>query len=242
MKLSKYFTNIIDKAVIKEGENLAELAEKNSRANLIDLGSGPEFQFKNSLLKVLEKVESKKITSADICSEFLADARKYDFKVVKSDFSKKLKFKSSFFDVVLSNQVIEHLFDVDLFVSEIYRILKPGGYAILGTENLAAWYNILPLLMGYQPFIATNISSKGNIGNPFTLHPTNRVWLDNKTVGHVKLFSYQAFIDIFEIHNFTVEKVLGSGYYPFPSIVADVLSRYDVRHSCRLQIKVRKKM
>lgn len=239
--LKKYLTEIIDAAVVEEGKNLAKLAEKDPKANFVDLGSGPERYFKNSLLRVVEEIGTKKITVVDIYPDFLKDARKYNFNVIKSDFSKKLKFGSSQFDAVLSNQVIEHLYDVDLFVSEIYRILKPGGYAILGTENLAAWYNILPLFFGYQPFISTNISFKRNIGNPLTLHPKEQYWSGNKWMGHIKLFSYQAFADIFKVHRFVVEKVLGSGYYPLPASFANFLSSCDVRHSCRLQVKVRKK-
>lgn len=238
--IKNYFNKIVDQAVKREGQNLADLAETNIGANFIDLGTGPEIYFKDSLLKVIKKVKTNNITVADIYPEFLSDAKKYKFKVVKSDFSKKLKFKSNQFDALLANQVIEHLYDVDLFVSEIYRILKPGGYAMLGTENLAAWYNILPLFLGYQPFIATSISFKKNIGNPFTLHSGKQYWSNNKWMCHVKLFSFQAFIDICKVHGFEIEKVFGSGYYPLPVLLANIFTYFDVRHSCRIQIKIRK--
>jgi ubiquinone/menaquinone biosynthesis C-methylase UbiE len=40
------------------------------------------------------------------------------------------------FDTVVSLQVIEHIEDDHAFVSEIYRVLKPGGKAIIATPNI----------------------------------------------------------------------------------------------------------
>lgn len=40
------------------------------------------------------------------------------------------------FDTVISFQVIEHIKDDRLFLQEIYRVLKPGGKAIITTPNI----------------------------------------------------------------------------------------------------------
>lgn len=40
------------------------------------------------------------------------------------------------FDTVVSFQVIEHIKDDSKFLSEIYRVLKPGGKAVLTTPNI----------------------------------------------------------------------------------------------------------
>lgn len=42
---------------------------------------------------------------------------------------------SSKFDVVISFQVIEHIRNDTLFLQEIYRVLKPGGIALVTTPN-----------------------------------------------------------------------------------------------------------
>ena len=39
------------------------------------------------------------------------------------------------FDVVFSYHVIEHLLYPEKFIENVYKILKPGGYFILGTPN-----------------------------------------------------------------------------------------------------------
>ncbi|HLT08991.1 MAG TPA: class I SAM-dependent methyltransferase [Cyclobacteriaceae bacterium] len=40
------------------------------------------------------------------------------------------------YDTVISFQVIEHIKDDKLFLKEIYRVLKPGGKAIISTPNI----------------------------------------------------------------------------------------------------------
>lgn len=44
--------------------------------------------------------------------------------------------KDNSFDTVVSFQVIEHIQNDRLFLEEIYRVLKPGGMAIISTPNI----------------------------------------------------------------------------------------------------------
>ena len=46
-------------------------------------------------------------------------------------------FEDNFFDVVVTFQVIEHIKNDHLFLSEIKRVLKPGGKLLLTTPNIA---------------------------------------------------------------------------------------------------------
>lgn len=45
-------------------------------------------------------------------------------------------FGRNSFDTILSFQVIEHIQEDCLFLDEIYRVLKPGGRAIISTPNI----------------------------------------------------------------------------------------------------------
>lgn len=47
----------------------------------------------------------------------------------------KLPFADQHFDLVTSFQVIEHIVDVDAYLSEIYRVLRPSGMAVFTTPN-----------------------------------------------------------------------------------------------------------
>jgi len=44
---------------------------------------------------------------------------------------KNFPFSDSFFDYVISNQVLEHVFKPEQFIEEIYRIIKPDGLLLL---------------------------------------------------------------------------------------------------------------
>ncbi len=48
----------------------------------------------------------------------------------------KLPFADGEFDFVISFQVIEHIEDDKLFVSEVNRVLRPGGIFIVSTPNI----------------------------------------------------------------------------------------------------------
>ena len=39
-------------------------------------------------------------------------------------------------DVIVSLQVIEHLYEPEIFIKEVYRVLKPGGVFMFTTPNL----------------------------------------------------------------------------------------------------------
>jgi SAM-dependent methyltransferase len=49
----------------------------------------------------------------------------------------RLPFANEHFDLVTSFQVIEHILDVDAYLAEICRVLKPQGIAVFTTPNAA---------------------------------------------------------------------------------------------------------
>lgn len=156
---------------------------------------------------------------------------------VCADLNKGFPFCDEVFHLVISNQVIEHLCDIDSFVKEIWRVLKPQGYAIISTDNLASWHNILALLFGYQDF-SQNISKERTIGNPLSPHYMKPLgsWVHNK------ILSYRSLAEIFLIHGFTVEVSQGAGYPPFSGRLSSFLSKINPSHAKFITIRVRKKI
>jgi len=54
---------------------------------------------------------------------------------VHRGFLHELQYSSDLFDVVVATEVIEHVRDVDAFVAECVRVLRPGGLYYLTTPN-----------------------------------------------------------------------------------------------------------
>ncbi|MBN1811538.1 MAG: class I SAM-dependent methyltransferase [Anaerolineae bacterium] len=152
------------------------------------------------------------------------------------DLNSRFPFSDESMDAVHANQVIEHLADTDKFVGEVWRVLKPNGYAVVCTENLASWHNIFALLLGWQPFSLSNVSeTRFQIGNPLAIH-SEEPSVNPQSWQHLRVFAYLGLKDIFAEQGFEVVRCVGSGYYPLPNL----FSKLDPRHAAFLTIKVRK--
>ncbi len=68
-------------------------------------------------------------------------------------------------DVVIANQVLEHLKNIWLPMGEMFRVLRPGGALILSVPNLASLHNRVLLALGLQP---TSIATFGPHVRGFT--------------------------------------------------------------------------
>jgi SAM-dependent methyltransferase len=242
--VGNYITKIWGEAEKEYKEKILSLIEKNPQGTMVDLGCD-DGEWTMKLARAM-KARKGNIYGVDVVKERYLLAKKKGIVVIDSDLNKKFPFKNGEFDFVHANQVIEHLWDLDLFAKEIKRILKKGGYAIICTENLSSWHNIFALLLGYQPFSLTNISFKGAIGNPLAFHSEDLVndesaW--KRTYGawhHTRVLSYGGLKDIFVKHGFKVDYYSGFGYFPLPSQVASVMSSLDPRHAAFPVLKVRK--
>lgn len=63
---------------------------------------------------------------------FAKEGLKGEFRVCDM---RDLKFPGNFFDFVYTMGTVEHVHDFDYAIREIYRVLKPGGKAIIGVPN-----------------------------------------------------------------------------------------------------------
>ncbi len=82
----------------------------------------------------------RRVVAVDVSEAAIADAtrrfgeRGIDFRTVDGT---TLPFRDAAFDSVVSFQVIEHVEELEPYLSEIARVLKPGGQAIFTTPNKA---------------------------------------------------------------------------------------------------------
>jgi len=79
--------------------------------------------------RFLDLVPAKHKFGVDVSSVGVELAKKkgIDAHVVDVEHD-KLPFESNFFDMVFCMEVLEHVFDISLLLSEIKRVLKPGGH------------------------------------------------------------------------------------------------------------------
>lgn len=101
-----------------------------------------------------EKIKNKlgiTVYGVDAAKDSLKEANKRGIITKYADVSKRLPFKSGYFDFVFAGEIIEHILDAKFFLSEIHRVLKPKGYIIITTPNLARIDDRLKLLFGKTP-------------------------------------------------------------------------------------------
>lgn len=213
----------------KNDRNILKLLDKDPKAQLLDLGCDDGVWTR----KLARKIGSKNYHGIEINPEAIPHARKRGVVVKKSDLNNKLPYKDKTFDVIHANQVIEHLANIDNFVSEIKRVLKKGGCAIISTENLSAWDNILALLFGQQAF-SQHISGRYHVGNKFSPHYGKRIRLESWS--HKIIFTYYGIQQLFKAYGFKIEDMKTAGHFPFPSFFDYI----DPVHSHFITIKVRK--
>jgi|GEM_PF-326724 len=226
-----FFVKLYNNAVMLNHENIKSLFDENCQAAFIDLGCGDG----DITMKVANKIKTKNIYGVEIEKNDVIPGKQKGILIKEFNLNKKFDLEDNFFDIAYSNQVIEHLYDSDNFISEIYRILKPGGYAVIGTENASSWCNIFASIMGWQIFSLTNFSSKkSTIGNPLATLKYQGPNL--KTSHHVRIFNIKGLREYFTVFGFNLEKTVGAGYFPFPAY----FGKLDKIHSHFIAFKIRK--
>lgn len=211
--------------------NILKLAARCPAGHMLDLGCDEG----SWTLVVGQSAKAKKISGVELNPSAAEIARNKGIEVTIADLKEVLPYPSGKFDLIHSNQVIEHVPDIDRFASEAFRVLKPNGHFIVSTENGSSWHNIFASIMGWQIFSLTNLSSiQSGVGNPLALHRGSKDFTSTWT--HKVIFNYLGLIEFLKLHGFTDIKVMGAGYYPLPTI----FGKWDVRHAHFLTVSALK--
>ena len=180
----------------------------------LDIGCG-NMDTSVALVDELRKLGVKsdiRITGWDVSHNAVQTAQSRGFLACQKDVS-SCKIKGSdegSYDVILFLEVIEHLVDTDTALQNIHKMMAPDALMVLSAPNLAAWYNRILLLAGYQPH-GTEVSfAPYRFGVQFIgrlLGETSGVTAT--AVGHLRGFTLRALKELLRYHGFNLIQVRG---------------------------------
>lgn len=150
-----------------------------------------------------------------------------NFHYISSDLNFKIPYEDKKFDFIIADQIIEHLVNPERFLEEIARIGKHGCRVVIGSENLAAWHNIMSLVLGYHPF-SDHYSERRRVGNPLSIHHKKR--LSDPLMRHCKVPTIRALSELMKLYKMDIDDIRGFGHM-FPLGV-----HWDKSHSIQFVI------
>ncbi|MDP2709988.1 MAG: class I SAM-dependent methyltransferase [Solirubrobacteraceae bacterium] len=182
-------------------------------------------------VQLARRARAAEVHGVEFVEEWAAAARGHGIEVVATDLAERLPYDDASFDLVHSNQVIEHLPRTDTFLREIRRVLRPGGHAIISTNNLASWHNVVSLALGWQP-TPCHVSDYVIVGNPTNAYDG---W-EQPQFGqqHLRVFTGRALAALAGYHGLALDLDRTAGYYPLPARAARAMTRIDRRHGAFL--------
>ena len=145
-------------------------------------------------------------------------------------------YENESIDCVVSNQVIEHLSDVDHFFKEASRVLRKNGVLITSTNNLASWHNIGALFFGWAPFDLTNSTKiSAGIGNPLSVHRGENI--EHASWTHKCIYTPRWLFEWQNLYGLKKVSHHGAGFYPLPARIGNIFKN----HAAFMVIATRKK-
>ena len=129
-------------------------------------------------------------------------------------------FEDESIDIVMGNQVLEHVKEIFWILHQISKVLRVDGYMIIGVPNLASFHNRLLLLFGRQPTVIQNHSA------------------------HVRGYTKHDIMRMLEMifpGGYELEDFKGSNFYPFPPAAANTLARLLPNSAWSIFFLLRKK-
>ena len=120
------------------------MAALHGTEHALDLGCGDG--------RLTAKLRAGSVTAADVSGVAVRRAarRLPDAEVVQVQPDEPLPFVDGEFELVLCTETIEHVRDVQLFLSEIRRVLRPGGGLALTTPAHSRLTALRLLVRGFE--------------------------------------------------------------------------------------------
>lgn len=245
--LERYFDHIYQDTVRRRYAAQRACMERNPAARLLDIGC----QTGVNTLLLAQAAGTRHVVGLDYNARTLREAALRGICVLVGDANHPLPFADASFDAVTMMDVLEHLVDPRLAIGEARRVLRPGGYLVIATPNLASWHNILALLLGLQPFSGPNLTSMFDADLAIVQRLHRQAYhlpaegqvesrAEQELHRHIVVAAYRALVRLVEREGLRVEWARGYGYYPLPPLLGRLCARLDPWHAHHIVIKARK--
>lgn len=181
---TKYEKEILKKNKIRLKKIARWIKEEGEQKVILDLGCA------NGLV-TRQFTKNNKVYGLDSAENFVQMARKNGLKAQHANLEEKFPFSDKKFDLIVANEIIEHIYNTDFFLSECNRVLKDKGKIILSVPNLR------------NPF------------SPWLLLFLNRppVYSARYRSPHVRDFTYPIIKRALKNNGFQIIKKTGSNFY-----------------------------
>jgi len=132
----------------------------------------------------LLKKNGNTVYGIDASSKAVTLAKEKGVNAQVGNLEERLNFSNNSFDVVVAGEILEHIFRLDELLSEVSRVLKPAGFLVASTPNLASLGRRLMLL--------------------FNINPNIEISFSGEAAGHIRYFVKSTLFDAIEKHNFEI--------------------------------------
>ncbi|MFA4826910.1 MAG: methyltransferase domain-containing protein [Candidatus Shapirobacteria bacterium] len=172
VKIKQLLEKEIDPAYKRRAGLIFENLELNGDEKILEIGCGRGF-YVNNLAKFYSEA---KIWGIDLNENYLkiADKKNNNLKLLKAD-ATKLPFENNFFDRIIASEILEHIPNDQKALEEMYRVLKPGGTAVITVPNHNYPFLWDPVDWILEKAVKTHL-------------PSNIWWMSGIWADHVRLY------------------------------------------------------
>ncbi len=181
-------------------DHFLAVANHDSPKVFLDIGAG----WGTDLLLARSHNPSAQLHAIELSAEYKKGLHQKGITVHSLNIERDVfPFADESVDVLIANQILEHVKEIFWIFHESTRVLRVGGTFIIGVPNLASLHNRLLLAVGQQPTCLQNHSA------------------------HVRGFTKSdilRFLSVCFPRGFHLRKFGGSNFYPFPGFIAKPLA------------------
>lgn len=226
MEYSKFQKRIFEKLPVKTHKEVSDItiisildsiinsANKKS-FNILDVGCGG-----GQLLESFTKIPHIEIYGVDASAKACKIAMRRGYKAYICNVEKeKLPFDDDFFDIIVINDVLEHLIDPDNLLREAHRVLKGEGVLVISVPNIScpfSWF--VQVFLDLPPVQSARYKSV-----------------------HVRDYTLRILKIVLKYNGFKIKQVKGTYLYPFTNMISRHVANLFPRLSERLILICEKK-